>query len=148
MTFNPSANLVGKTNYQVSIATTAKDLAGNALVASFSSVFASDSLPPTVTSVDPADQASGIATNRNVVVTFSEPMSRSATQSAFALRRAGTTTKLRGSFSWNQSGTVLTFNPSGSLFSGSTYQVTVASTAKDLAGIAVAGPFSSSFSAG
>ena len=44
LTFNPSANLLANTGYNVAVTTAAKDLAGNAMASAFSSSFATDSI--------------------------------------------------------------------------------------------------------
>ena len=145
MTFNPTSNLLANTVYEIAVTTAAKDVAGNPLGSPFASSFRSDATGPTVTLVDPADGGSDVAVDKNVVVTFSEPMSRTATQGAFGLRRQGSTTKLGGAFTWNPAGTVMTFNPSANLIAGTVYEISVTTAARDLAGNPLGSPFASSF---
>jgi hypothetical protein len=83
-----------------------------------------------------------VASSTNVVVTFSEPMDRPATEAAFGLSRSGL--PVSGAFSWNGAGTELTFDPSSSLASGG-YAASVATTATDAAGNPLGEPRSWSF---
>jgi len=74
--------------------------------------------PPTARTaagIDPITAATGVAVDRNVVVTFSEAVERSSAQAAFSLRRAGTTVNLGGAFTWDAASTVMTFNPFANL---------------------------------
>jgi hypothetical protein len=148
MTFNPTANFTKDTVYAVTVGATAKDAAGMALPAAVTSAFRSDAQPPSVLAIDPAAGATGVALNRNVVVTFSEPMSRSATQSAFALRRDGSTTRLSGTYAWNAASTVLTFNPSSNLVANAGYTASIGTGAKDVVGYALPAAATSAFRAG
>lgn len=71
-----------------------------------------DAVLPTVTTFLPANNATGVAADTNVVVTFSEPMNRVKTQAAY------TSTDIPSgfvAFSWNDAGTVLTINPANDL---------------------------------
>jgi subtilisin len=93
-----------------------------------------DTTAPSVSSVSPAENATGVAANGNVSVTFSEVMDRAATEAAFSLAPTGGA-KVAGSFSW--SANTMTFNPSSDLASGAGYTATVGSGAKDKAGNAL-----------
>lgn len=103
-----------------------------------------DSTPPTVVGLTPGDQATGVAQDATIVITFSEPMNRAATQSAYqsADLPAGDVT-----FSWNDPGTELTLTPSAPLqytAAGKVYALSLDGSATDLVGNALPG-FSSSF---
>lgn len=103
-----------------------------------------DTTPPAVVGLTPGDQASGVAQDATIVITFSEPMNRAATQSAYqsADLPAGDVT-----FSWNDPGTELTLTPSAPLqytAAGKVYALSLDGSATDLAGNALPG-FSSSF---
>jgi phi13 family phage major tail protein len=96
-----------------------------------------DTTPPTVT-VSPVDGASGQATSVNIVWTFNE-----AIQPAFATGAYFTVTKsdgtaVAGTVSINALNTVVTFDPTGSLDSSSTYIAIASSAIKDLSGNSLA----------
>jgi hypothetical protein len=74
-----------------------------------------------------------------VTINFSEAMSREAAQNAFSL------SGLSGSFAWDPSQKIVTFNPASALNYLTTYNVTVGATAADLAGNGMAAAFSSAF---
>src|SRR3990172_8528234 len=81
-TFTPSEALAYSTTYTATITAGVTDAEGNALAEdyswNFTTVAAPDTTPPTVISKDPADDASGVAVNSQVRVTFSEPIDTSA----------------------------------------------------------------------
>ena len=104
--------------------------------------------PPTARTaagIDPITAATGVAVDRNIVVTFTEPVERSSAQAAFSLRRAGTTVNLGGAFTWDAASTVMTFNPFANLLANTAYTVAVAAPARDTAGTPMAAAFESSF---
>ena len=80
---------------RLTVKTGAKDAAGNPLVSQFTSTFTTaaiaDNTAPTIVSRSPANNATGVATNTLVTVTFSEPMDPTtinSTNSATATRRS------------------------------------------------------------
>lgn len=108
---------------------------------SFTTANAPDTTKPTVTAYTPANLATGVARSTNIEVTFSEPMDKACTQTAFQITNpAGVT----GTFSWPSSGRMV-FNPSSDFAYGTnvTWQVTTA--AKDLAGNTLATAVTCSF---
>ena len=98
---------------------------------------APDLTAPSVTSVSPPDGATGVSTGSSVTVSFSEPMDKEATQSAFSLVNSANGADVNGSFSW--SGNTTTFKPSSALADGTTYVATVGAGAADAAGNQLAG---------
>ncbi len=92
-----------------------------------------DSIPPTLSTSNPVDAATGVAVNSNIVLTFSEVVQRgtglieihsdSATGAVVESYDAATSTNL--SFS----GSTLTINPTADLSNSKTYFVTIASGA-------------------
>ena len=78
-TFTPASNLEPNKIYTGTITTGAKSTAGAALASNFTVSFttgaAPDILPPTVISTEPLNNATGVARNQVVAVTFSEAMS-------------------------------------------------------------------------
>ena len=76
LTITPSV-LVSGMNYSLILHTgCVTDLAGNSLAMYVSkfTTFVNDTVPPTVKSVDPASNATGVALNKTITVTFSEPV--------------------------------------------------------------------------
>ena len=111
-TFTPSNILAASTIYTATITTGAKDLAGNALAAntvwSFTTVEAPDIILPMVNSTDPLNNATGVAHNKVVALTFSEAMDPSTINtSTFTLEQG--TTAVSGTVTY--SGTTATFTP-------------------------------------
>ncbi|MFZ6812927.1 DUF4214 domain-containing protein [Undibacterium sp. Rencai35W] len=107
-----------------------------------------DTIAPTVSSFSPAAQAMNVATDSNIILTFSEAITRgsglvtltTADGTQIASYDAGTSSNL------SISGNTLTLNPSADLGYGTTYKVVVANgSVKDLAGNAYAGISSYSF---
>lgn len=105
----------------------------------FTSVEASaDTTPPTVACV-PANGASNVAADVDIVLTFSEAVAVStfAVGESFIVRK-GDGTAVDGVGSWNTGHTVYTFNPSANLTAGAAYNVIVTKAVKDIAGNALA----------
>jgi Big-like domain-containing protein/K319-like protein len=133
-TFTPSASLDYGTTYTATITTGVQDLAGNNLAVDFVWTFtteaAPDITPPTVTTVTPADAATGVATGTTVTATFSEPVAPgTVTDATFLLTGgapvAGTVTVV---------GSTATFTPSAPLAGATTYTATITTGVQDLAG--------------
>jgi hypothetical protein len=138
-TFAPAANLTYGTVYTATITTGAKDLAGNALASnyvwSFTTGAAPDVTPPTVLSTDPLNNATDVAINKVVALTFSEAIDPlTITSSTFVLKQG--TTAVTGTVVY--SAKTATFTPSVILLSGTVYTATVSTGVKDLAGNALA----------
>ena len=77
VTFTPAAPLPPSTTVTVSVSTLVTDLAGNAsqgFSSSFTTAATVDTTAPTVVAVTPVDGATGIGSNGQVVLTFSESM--------------------------------------------------------------------------
>lgn len=126
------------------------DKAGNALVgapftASFTTAAAPDTKRPTFTSVTVATSASSatvvgtgapgataVYPETNVVITFSEAMNQTVTQGAITVN--GGVGYNGGSFTWDATGSVVTFNPDLEYPAGRTVTVTIGLAAADLAG--------------
>lgn len=94
-----------------------------------------DTTAPTVLSTAPANGATGVAVNRNIVVTFSEAMSPTTiTTATFTLVQG--TTPVPGAVTY--AGNVATLNPTSDLATSTTYSGTVTTGAMDKAGNALA----------
>ena len=74
ITLDPTSTLTGSTVYTVTItggASGVKDLAGNALAINYNWSFTTiDNIPPTVSSVSPANGTTGVNTGANIIASF------------------------------------------------------------------------------
>jgi len=145
-TFTPSVLLAAGTVYTVTLTTGAKDAAGNAMTGNFSSNFTTavlkDIIPPTVLTVVPANTATSVAANGAVTVNFSEAMNSSTITSATFTLKQGTTA-VAGTVTY--SGTAATFTPTSVLANNTVYTATITTGAQDVAGNAIAGNYTWSF---
>ena len=126
MTYTPVSNLAYNTTYNITVGTGAKDAAGNNMT-SYTWPFTTvpDRIPPLVISTTPTGINVSISSRINV--TFSEAMNKSTAESAFSTFPA-----ITGSFSW--SGNNMTYIPVSNLAYNTTYNITVGTGAKDVAG--------------
>lgn len=76
-----------------------------------------DVTPPTILSATPADGATKLKDDVEIVITFSEPMDQAKTEAAFSIDPSS---KTHGppTYSWNAEGTVLTIDPMANYSSG------------------------------
>lgn len=150
-TFTPAAELPADTEHSATITTGATDSAGNALAADFATTFATaavaDTTPPRVSSVFPANAATGVALNSTVSVVFSEAMTNATlTTASFTLKRTSGGTAVGGTV--KVSGRTATFSPLAVLAKNTQYTATVTTAAKDAAGNALGANFTWTFSTG
>jgi methionine-rich copper-binding protein CopC len=148
-TFSLLSSLTPNVVYTATVTTGAKDMAGNALVSnytfSFTTTSTPDTTPPTVTSTDPANSATGVSVTKVVTVNFSKGMTASTlTSSTFTLKQG--TTSVTGAVA--VLGTAATFTPSASLTPNSVYTGTITTGAKDLSGNAISANYTFSFTTG
>ncbi|MGH8566428.1 MAG: Ig-like domain-containing protein [Gammaproteobacteria bacterium] len=151
LTLIPLVPLAGSTAHTVDIGPDVKDLAGNALGAPVSSTFTTatgaDLTSPQVTSVDPANGATGVPVNTVVRVQFNERINPlTVTRSTFLLRPTSTFVPVEGSITVAADGLSATFTPATALSGSTQYRVDVFSVT-DLAGNTIFG-FASSFTTG
>lgn len=102
-----------------------------------------DNTPPTIVSMSPANGASGVAKDANIVITFSEKMDQASAQAAFQSADLGAAV-----ITWNAAGTEMTVNPNTDMVytaAGKSYSYSVTNTAKDAAGNALAAASNSTF---
>jgi hypothetical protein len=135
----PTVELPSTTLYAVSVSVAAKDVAGNAMAAPFSSSFttgvAPDRTPPTIVSVTPASNTTGVIRTASITVNFSEAMDLASSQAAFSVAApAGVT----GTFTWANANKSMTFKPTASFAYGDVVRFQVSNAAKDAAGNAKA----------
>jgi len=138
-TFTPAANLNNSTVYTARVSTGVTDLAGNPLAAEYTWQFTSggalDNIPPTVTSVTPANKSTNVPLSTTISATFSEAMDPSTIKTDSFVVGSGSTF-LAGSVAY--SGTTATFTPSAPLPDGADITATIKTFVKDLAGNAMA----------
>jgi len=104
------------------------------------SVNVSDSTSPTVSSVSPAADATGVAVDTVVTATFSEAMDESTiTTGSFTL------SGVSGSVSYNSGTNTATFTPAADLSYETTYTATLSTAITDAAGNPLASAYSWSF---
>jgi len=137
--FNPNANLAPSTEYNATITTGVKNLAGNAMTSayawSFTTGTTTDVTAPTVMSTDPLDTVINVPYNRSISAHFSETLDPTTVTSAtFTLVQAGT--PVAGTVSY-ESDTII-FNPTANLAPSIEYNATITTGITDLAGNALA----------
>lgn len=113
----------------------------------------SDTTAPTVVSILPADDATGVDADAEIVITFSEPMAQATAQAAY---QSADIPAASVTFGWNPAGDELTITPTASLAyaEGASsarvvaleYAFELTSTATDLADNPLAEAVDSSFS--
>lgn len=149
LTINPSANLSSNKNYAIQIAPTAiKDMANNffdGITNDTTWNFATpDTIVPTITNRNPADNATGVAVGANIVATFNEPIVRGTgnitIRNTTAEPDTNTNIAVTDTSQITISGNVLTINPTADLLPNTAYAIRIAATAiDDLAGNSFAG---------
>ena len=103
--------------------------------------------PPTVTSVTPANATPGVAVNRIVTATFSEPMSGATITAPGTFIVTGPfVSPVTGTVTYDVPSRTATFTPAVNLLNNTTYNATISTGAENPAGTALAGPFAWSFS--
>ncbi len=146
ITVNPSSDLTGSTEYYVLIDDTAFDDATGNSYAGISSTTAlsfttEDNIAPTLSSSVPADDATGVAVNANIVLTFSESVS--ATSGNVTIKKTSDDSTVEqisvtgGQVSGNGAqgpqgqagGDQITINPSSDFDSSTEYYVLIDDTA-------------------
>lgn len=94
--------------------------------------------PLRVIALSPYSDATGVAIDTAVSVSFSEAVEKSSAEAAFYISPS-----VRGKFSWMEN--VLTFIPNKKLSHGTAYKVTIGKTVRDLTGTSLAAEFEGSF---
>lgn len=139
----PLSNWAAATTYAVRVS--GRDLANNPMAPdagfAFTTASLGDTTPPTVLSTSPANGAVSVPRLSAIRISFSEPMTRSATQAAIGLSPSTACT-----WAWNATDTGLTCSPGFSLLPQGTVTVTIGTGARDKAGNALARAYTFSFS--
>ncbi|MCE5266120.1 MAG: Ig-like domain-containing protein [Deltaproteobacteria bacterium] len=96
-----------------------------------------DTVPPRVSSTEPADNAMGVEVDRTITAVFSEEMDSSTlTASTFTLNQGET--YIAGTVSYNAVSRTAAFTPGAPLLAARAYTATISTGARDLAGNALA----------
>lgn len=148
--FNPDANLDINATYTAVITTAAKDLAGNALAANrtwqFKTGTTADTTAPVVSSTDPLNNATGVATNKKIAVTFSENMDSSTIKTSTFTVTKPDGTAVSGTVTYTDR--IANFAPTAALASTATYTARVTTGVKDLSGNPLATIYTWKFTTG
>jgi methionine-rich copper-binding protein CopC len=146
VTINPSGTFASLSGYYVRIAAgVIEDLAGNAFAGILNNTTwnftTGDFTPPTCTTFNPLDNATGVTLNSNLVITCNEPIQ--AGSGNFVIHNSDTSTWESipiGDARVTIVGNTATINPSGTFSESSGYYVRMAAgVIEDLAGNAFAG---------
>jgi hypothetical protein len=101
-----------------------------------------DTIPPTLSSSDPADGATGVVLTKVLTAALSEEMDAATLTAATVTADEGLTFDL----AWSAAEARLTLTPTERLACGTTYRVSVSAGARDVAGNALVQPATFSFS--
>lgn len=147
--FSPNDDLKFNTLYTASLSIGAKDMDGLSIAEAYTFDFTTgafvDITVPTVTGTNPAANATGVARNKVISITFSEEMSSaSITTTSFLLAQGSNA--ISGSVEY--SGKSARFIPNDILDADLSYQATVTTGVTDMAGNAIATAKVWSFTAG
>lgn len=151
-TLTPASPLAPSTTYTATVRggtadPRVKDVAGNALAASFTWTFttaaASDTTPPTVTAFTPPSGAAGVPATTTVTATFSEPMQASTISTDTFQLRDSANALVPATIAYDATSRTATLTPGAPLAPATSYTATVRGggtdpRVKDLAGNALA----------
>ncbi len=130
--------LLFDTTYTITLV--GKDLAGNDLTGVTTLQFSSLSAAPTVLSSSPTNNAVDVALNSKITLQFSRSMNKATVESAFS-----SVPVIACTWAWLDSNQTATCTPSSEFPFLTQYDITLASSAQSLSGIALATPFISRF---
>lgn len=147
--FFPTNDLLANTTYAATITTSAKDLAGNTLVANYVFNFTTGAAPdvtrPVVNSTTPINTATNVPLNSKLTATFSEAMDPvTISSNSFKLNQGSTS--VAGTVTYT--GMIATFAPTATLLANTVYTAVITQAATDLAGNALLTDYTWSFTTG
>jgi outer membrane protein assembly factor BamB len=93
--------------------------------------FEIDSTPPFILNTNPTDGQLNVATNTNIIATWSEGMNVTATNPSFSLEDAVTGAPVAGTFWWSGANSSMTFDPLIDLQPNTVYIANFTTSAKD-----------------
>ncbi|WP_372767627.1 ice-binding family protein [Lutibacter sp.] len=135
-TFTPTDAMAPGTVYTALLTNGAKDLAGNALATNKEWSFTTEE-GPAVISVSPLNGDVNVMRNALISASFNKEMDASTINALTFTLKIGTT-DVQGTVSYT--GTTAKFTPKNTLLAGTQYTATITTSAKDLAGNALAAP--------
>ena len=145
--FAGAARFSGGDGFDTLLDFAASTYTGTSATAKFESdALAPDITAPTISSASPANNTTGIALNRKIAVTFSEPMDAATIVSANVHLTAPSNTPVTGTVAYV--GTTMTFTPASALTANTIYTMTIGTGAADVAGNALAAPYVLTFATG
>ena len=145
-TFTPSTSLAPNVTFVATITTGAKDVAHDALTSDY--VWTFTTLAPSVTFTTPADGATGVPLNQQVIASFSEAMDPTTiTMTTFTLTGPGAS-PVGGSVTFVANGSAAIFAPTAVLAAGTIYTATITTGATDTTAHPLVADYVWSFTAG
>jgi hypothetical protein len=142
LSLTPRVWLMELTQYTISIGIDAMSATGSTLATTYEFSFTTgrnpDVVPPRVSGTAPMDLSTGVCATAPVVISFNEPMDRSATVAAVSIDRGRI-----DDTTWNADSTELTL--ALYLSEGEKYVLTVSTAARDAAGNHLASKYSLTF---
>jgi hypothetical protein len=156
--FTPAAPLDAGTTYTATITTAATDLAGNALAGNQAPLPAASNyvwtfttapaVPPTITSVSPANNAIAVPINTPIAAAFSEQMAPIRGNASFLVTCTNPCTSPTGVVALDSTGRNATFTPAANLSPLTLYTATITGATSLATGTALAAPYSWQFTTG
>ena len=143
VTIIPDSDLDIKTFYKIVVTKQVKDTQNNA--ADAKTISFDTTRPPTISAVYPTDGESDVDIGTAVRVTFSEGMNAATLNSTSIQVTNAASNQVSGTLSYSSSNHQVTFTPTQNLDPLNTHSVLVTTSATDLAGNALEGSYSSSF---
>ncbi|HQQ63251.1 MAG TPA: Ig-like domain-containing protein [Pseudomonadales bacterium] len=151
-TFTPNSPLPASTTCTATISVGAKDVAGNAIASpyiwTFTTGVAPDTTAPTVSSTVPLTNATAVPVNTLVTASFSEPMNPLTITTATVKLACPVGTPVTATVGYAATGNVATLTPTSTLPASTVCTATISTGVKDVAGNAMAAPYSWNFTTG
>ena len=140
LTYALKDTLARKTEYEITIDTTAKNTKGQALSSAYTWYFetAKNHIAPQVVDYEPA--ADSVRVQDYIAISFNFPMRKQATEEAFSIQP-----NVTGSFDWAADSSSFVFMPDSNLTPKTKYTVTVSTQAQNAYGVHLAAPFQFDF---
>ncbi len=140
--FTPNVNLIANMVYTATITTGAQNIAGTSINNDYVWSFTTGTdIAPKVTSTSPTSNENGVLLNKVITATFDMAMNPLTIPTSFTLKQ-GTNT-VSGNVTYL--GTTASFTPNNPLLENTMYTATISTTAKNVAGIALANDYVWSF---
>jgi hypothetical protein len=117
----------------------------SAAAGSYTATYTADTTPPTVTSTSPGNGATGVSQSATVSATFNKAMDPATINSNTVVLRDTSNTPVPSTVSYTANSHNAIITPNSSLAPSATYNATVTTAVKDLAGNALAANYNWSF---